>query len=81
MSATRLDTDSINLLSEFTVWPFVDNVDQDPSFAFPGSGKCGNIVYSVLDANLQPSTFVYYDGLNRIVMEPTLSEPITNGMH
>lgn len=81
MSAYRLGSNSFSLANEFAFFPLRDEVDALTGLLNPNTGKCGTIDLIVLDQDLQPSSFVYFNGNDRIVMEPTLNEPINNGIH
>lgn len=81
MTAGLFETSSIDLRSEFPVWPFTDTIDMNPAYSAPDSGKCGLIKYVVLDEFGDPSAFVEYDGAREIVMRPTEGNPARPGSH
>ena len=85
MLAGRFLTDQIDLSIEFGDgnWPFVDSLDSDESLSAPGSLKCGQIEYAVLDDTFTESDYVSFNpsNSNKLMMAPELTNPAKPGTY
>lgn len=78
LTAARLETDSLDLSSEFTPWPFLDTIDQDSSYALVNTQKCGLTEYMITEfADGSDTTPAYIDLTGTtLTFSPTLTEPV-----